>query len=493
MPSSFSRAESVLNWNLAGRWCIALAVVLCAVGVEAEAVAPVDAQEGVLVGAPEGVPALSRRAQVAQAGYTEDEWFLRGRARTYAAVGEWGDDGHWAVEPRKPARAYETRVLVRRPRDPARFNGVVIVEWLNTSLGFELDGGWAVDSEEITREGYAWVGVSADARSIDSLQQARPSRYATSHVEDDDMGFDIYAQAGRAIRRAAPQWGQPAASSTRPLPVTVIGMGYSRSASFLFTYMNAFHLQDHVFDGYLVRGAAAAAPHVNNWLVNAVASPRIRADLNVPLMQVQTEMEAGISWGLSKTPDTDKLRYWEVAGTTHFDRFMIDDALAADNGDIPLATPSCVRTLSPLSARWFDHAALHALRRWIVDRAPPPKAPRLARTEHGFVKDDDIGHAEGGLRLPDLDLPVQRYGMFGFSHGNFPSWPWTGWSGFACMAGGTAVPLDARALRARYPEGKAGYMRAYRRAADKLVKDGFLRPADHALLVQQAERIVLPE
>ena len=97
------------------------------------------------------------------------------------------------------------------------------------------------------------------------------------------------------------------------------------------------------------------------------------------------------------------------------------------------------------------------------------------------------------MRLPDLDLPVQRYGMFGFSHGNFPSWPWTGWNNFACLASGTTVPLDAKVLRARYPEGKAGYLRAYRQAADKLLKDGFLRPADHALLVQQAERIDLPE
>lgn len=148
---------------------------------------------------------------------------------------------------------------------------------------------------------------------------------------------------------------------------------------------------------------------------------------------------------------------------------------------------------SPLSARWFDHAALHALRRWIVEGLAPPKAPRLARTEYGFVKVDDIGHAQGGLRLPELDLPVQRYGVLGFSRGNFPRWPWVGWNGFACLASGTAVPLDANELRARYPESKAGYLRAYRQAADKLLKDGFLRPADHKLLVQQAERVGLPE
>lgn len=479
----------MLGKNLAGCWCIVLAAVLCVIGADAQAVATVDAQEGGLVRAPEGVPATSRRAHLARVGYAEEEWFLKGQARTYAAVGDWGEDGRWAAEPHKPPRGYETRVLVRRPQDPARFNGIVIVEWLNTSLGFEFDGGWSAYRDEITREGYAWVGVSPDALGIESLKKARPSRYAKSHVAEDDMGFDIYAQAGRMIRRAASQWGAPAAPSAAPRPIKLIGTGYSRSASFLFTYMNVFHLQDHVFDGYIVRGAAAVAPNVNNWILNAVAAPRIRSDLDVPLMQVQTEMEVALGWALSKTPDTDKLRYWEVAGTAHFDRFMIDDALSADNGGIQLAKPSCVRTLSPLSARWFDHAALHALRRWIIDGIPPPKAPRMARTEYGFVKDDDIGHAEGGLRLPDLDLPVQRHGMFGLSHGNIPRWPWTAWNGFACLASGTAAPLNAAVLRARYPEGKAGYLKAYRQAADKLVKDGFLRPADHTSLVQQAERL----
>ncbi len=467
--------------------------MLCTVFADAVAVATADAKEAALVGAPEGVPVTSRRAALAQQGYIEEEWFQKGQARTYAAAGKWGDDGRWAVAPDKPARAYETRVLARRPQDPARFNGIVIVEWMNTSLGFEFDGGWSVNRDEITREGYAWVGVSADALSMDILQKARPSRYAKVLITDDDMGFDIYVQAGRAIRRAAAQWGLPATAAKAPLPIKLIGMGYSRSASFLFTYMNAFHLQDHVFDGYLVRGAAAAAPNVNNWVFNAVASPPVRADLDVPFMQVQTEMEVGLSWGLSKTADTDKRRYWEVAGTTHFDRTMIDDVLAADNGEFKLAPPSCVRTSSPLSARWFDHAALHALRRWMVEGVAPPKAPRLARTEYGFVKDDDMGHAQGGLRPPELDAPLQRHGMFGFSHGNFPRWPWAGWNGFACLASGTVKPLDAAVLRARYPEGKASYLRAYRQAADKLLKEGFLRPADHMLLLQQAERVNLPE
>lgn len=35
--------------------------------------------------------------------------------------------------------AYVTRVLVRRPTDPARFNGTVVVEWLNVTLDQDID------------------------------------------------------------------------------------------------------------------------------------------------------------------------------------------------------------------------------------------------------------------------------------------------------------------------------------------------------------------
>ena len=37
---------------------------------------------------------------------------------------------------------YRTRLLVRRPADPARFSGTVVVSWLNVGAGFDLDPEW---------------------------------------------------------------------------------------------------------------------------------------------------------------------------------------------------------------------------------------------------------------------------------------------------------------------------------------------------------------
>ena len=428
-----------------------------------------------------GHPLLSRQAQLADQGYLEEEWWLKGQAQAYSKDGDWGDDGHWKIKPRGGTQGYGTRLLVRRPTDPARFNGIVLVEWLNTSLGFEIDGGWIATHEEILREGYAWVGVSPERASVNALQKENPERYAQAQVGDSDYAFDIYTQAATAIRQSASQWGSKATP-----PVRLLGMAYSKSASYLFTYMNAFQPVNQAFDGYYMRGATPAAIQVNGWHIN-ILMPSVRTDLNVPLMQIQTEMEVAISWPLSKTQDTDKLRYWEIAGATHFDQLMRDEMLRSSQQDAHLVTPTCLYPASQLQTQFFDHAALHALRTWVTQGTPPPKVARLQRTALGFVKDDELGNPVGGLRLPDLDVPIARYGLFN----NPPAQIWHLWADFACFSGGRTTPLDDVTLRSRYPSDQA-YFQAYKAASDKLLSEGFLRPADHAQLLKAAAAVKLP-
>src|SRR6185436_2928742 len=66
-------------------------------------------------------------------GYEEQEYFLEGTATAYQAAGEFTADGKWEVTPTTTA-PYKTRMLVRRPTDPSKFNGTVVVEWLNVSV-----------------------------------------------------------------------------------------------------------------------------------------------------------------------------------------------------------------------------------------------------------------------------------------------------------------------------------------------------------------------
>ena len=98
-------------------------------------------------------------AGLAEHDYTQTEYFIAGRADAY----ELGSDGVVNVA---DTADYRTRILVHRPADAARFNGTVVVEWLNVSGGVDGRPDWTFLHREMMRSGYAWVGVSAESVGV---------------------------------------------------------------------------------------------------------------------------------------------------------------------------------------------------------------------------------------------------------------------------------------------------------------------------------------
>jgi hypothetical protein len=159
---------------------------------------------------------------LAAAGYSNEEFFLSGNARSYTA---------------SPGEAsYRTRAVVRRPLDENRFNGAVVVEWLNVSGGVDAGPDWSFTHRHLMREGAAWVGVSAQRVGIEGggfaavslpLKKVNAERYGTLEHPGDAFSFDIFSQAGRAARRGALLGGNT--------PRQVLAIGESQSAIFLVT------------------------------------------------------------------------------------------------------------------------------------------------------------------------------------------------------------------------------------------------------------------
>jgi hypothetical protein len=88
---------------------------------------------------------------------------------------------------------------VRRPQVSEKFNGTVVVEWLNVSNSLDLDPAWYHLHEYLMRSGYVWVGVSAQKDGIHSqtsLRDWNPARYGSldaafdSAFLRDQLGFD---------------------------------------------------------------------------------------------------------------------------------------------------------------------------------------------------------------------------------------------------------------------------------------------------------------
>src|SRR5262249_27540151 len=135
---------------------------------------------------------------------------------------------------------YKTRIVVRRPAERAKFNGVVLVEWLNVTNGFDADNLWFFAWEHVLRSGYAWVGVSAQQVGVDRLKSWSPARYgsldvtAGGTVPTDVLSYDIFSQAAQAVAHPV---GIDVLGGLKPR--MMIATGESQSSQRLSTYINS--------------------------------------------------------------------------------------------------------------------------------------------------------------------------------------------------------------------------------------------------------------
>ncbi len=372
---------------------------------------------------------------LAALGYTSEELFLEGTARSYgAAAGE--------------AR-YRTRIVVRRPLDAKRWNGSVVVEWFNVSGGLDASPDWSFTHRYLMREGFAYAGVSAQRVGIEGggfaamsfpLKKMNAERYASLEHPGDAFSFDIFSQAGRAARDGRLLGGL--------VPRQVLAIGESQSAMFLVAYVNHVDADARVFDGFLIHGRGgkgapldgssiirgtpeerAEAVRTGNWSASHVAgSDRIRADVRVPVLTVQSETDViGLGSLGARQPDAERLRLWEIAGAAHADSYLLvasasDDGSLAPEALAKLLAPTTeiygMQVDAPVNAGPQQHyvlqAALAHLVRWAGGGAPPPGAPRLALAgPAGPLALDALGIAQGGIRTPWVDAPTAVLSGFG--------------------------------------------------------------------------------
>ena len=228
---------------------------------------------GPVAGGARGLPFPPMPTRLAdEFGYIEEEFFIVGEATAYEPEGTWDEDGEWAARPTYTA-PYETRILVRRPEAEV-FNGTVVVEWLNVTTGLDLDNEFRFAHEELLREGYVWVGASAQQVGIEggdglfpgypgleeilALKEWDPERYGELDHPGDDYSYDIFSQVAQAIRR--PDGVDPLDGLAAR---QVIATGQSQSAVWLVTYVNAVHSIADIYDGFMIHsrvGSLGVAP-----------------------------------------------------------------------------------------------------------------------------------------------------------------------------------------------------------------------------------------
>jgi hypothetical protein len=493
--------------RLAGAASAALLALVVGVAAPAVPAGAADATVSPVTGGASTPSVSTTSFDLSEVGYEQTELFLAGTAQSYSSATPLTNDGKWTVTAGAP-QPFTTRMLVNRPTDPKKFNGTVVVEWLNVSGGVDAGPDWVMMHTELIRNGYAWVGVSAQAAGINAAKNADPTRYASISHPGDSYSYDIYSQAGRAVRN-----NSKVLDGLRPK--TVLAVGESQSAARMVTYLDAVAKTARVYDGYLVhsRGATGSpiqgspppltgAPPPGQPAPVTVPGPtQIRSDLDVPVFVVQMETDVYNSNTTARQPDSKTYRLWEVAGTAHYDEYGLTIGMT-DTGDgegavkllaamqsptndpIP-GTITCNLPINTGPAHWALNAAISHLNRWVTKKVAPPVAPRLETLSVAPVVYalDESGNARGGVRSPQVDVPIAVLG--GTTNTGSPP------LGTFCRLFGTTVPLTAEQLSAAYPTHEA-FVSEWKQAADRAVKAGYLLPADAKELVDAAQSATVP-
>jgi hypothetical protein len=370
-------------------------------------------------------------------------------------------------------------MIVRRPANPADFNGTVVVEWQNVTAQFDLEANWFGDPEYLLKNGYAYVAISSQRVGVNFLRGWDAARYGDLDVSardgggvetitNDALSYDIYGAGIKALLGAG-NGDDPLGNL--PEPETVLASGESQSGSRLSTYYNRIHPLHEIIDGFLI----------------TVSSGAVRDDTPTPVMRVLSETENRVP---REEPDTANYRQWEVAGGSHLPRMAFENFQAPVERDLGLTlSAGCVKyPLSRVQWPFVVNSAYEHLVTWANGGPAPPIAPRgsyqaaPANPNDQLVR-DELGIAQGGIRLPEVSVPAR------VNTGINAADPAIGgiFSAF-CGLLGSSEDLAEDALLARYDDW-ADYVAQASAEAQRVAAEGFILDQDVPRLIEMHRQV----
>ena len=468
---------------------------------------------------------------LSEAGYAEREFTMSGGATVYKQSGLWSSNGKWGVSPSQTNVPYTTRLLVRYPTNPAKFNGTVVFEWLNDTTGGDQDPVWAQLYNELISKGYAYVGVTAQRPGMKDLATWDPARYGSLGDSNDGESYEIFTQAANAVK------ADSATLLGGLTPKELIGTGDSQSAFRVDTYVNAIQPLTHAFNGFLAVGRAATAAPIGEGLVASSPFPAlIRTDNAAPFIQLNTQGDIEeLDAAAARQPDNNYLRTWEVTGASHIDAHEAayeTETIAREEPTV--GVPACVfgtpiegtgtaldghNQTDNMPLFEVEDAALAALQNWVTKgvaaaaRHADLDDPGASSVLYYLVNKNQYGIGQGGIQMPDAQVPVEDYSAINFANVSeeslsplsilselenvFTTLETGGIGNEAlrdsglCLLSGYFTDLSSSKLTSLYPS-TASYASKFTAAANAEVAAGFMTPEDAAAAIANANAGVGP-
>jgi len=375
---------------------------------------------------------------LAALGWVEEEYLVSGSASVY----DWEDQTRIGVI--TADAPYATRLLLRRPADPARFNGTVVVELLNDARVYDWAFLWALSSTYFVEQGVVWVGITHTPQAAEALKTFDAVRYAgvgfpnprpdetcgpqnTTSPFEEGLQWDIFSQVGALLKSGA------ASAPLAGFDVQYLYMTshHGQAGTFASTlHGNALLASGKpVYDGYLLESADATMRLRRCGSAPAAGDPRqVARNVGVPVIRIVPQGEA-LAAAVSRREDSDTasdpFRQYEIPAAPRMDSLyfrhlpLIEDQVKAgqpvSNGKWPYnyrCSPDIDLLDFPLK-RYLVNGAFANLDRWVRTGKLPPRAERLAirnpGTPEAAFETDVHGNVRGGLRHTWVEVPVARY------------------------------------------------------------------------------------
>jgi hypothetical protein len=343
---------------------------------------------------------------------------------------------------------YQTRIIVRRPKDTKAFSGTVVAEAQHAggrSLIFE----WSRVSV-LTRH-HLFVEIVHSPANVATMKTFNAERYATLNIAMGQAN-EIIAQVGRLMKARG---GPFAAYDVKRITL----MGTSASSATVRTYLAAhpdLRMPDGkpIYDGFLLTSTLGNTP---------------LPIVDVPIIQMptQTEVATYAQQGIGyRRPDSDepgnRYRLYEVAGMPHNN--------ARDRPEFQ--TDPCTLPVTDFQAGAFTALGLNHLIEWIANGKTPPHASPITvdqdtTGDNSPLALDANGNAKGGVRNVWVDVPIATYGVLGKGK--------TQAQDRQCQLAGTEVPLPPATLKSLYHD-RNDYEKKVDKRLAELVKEGWFLP-----------------
>ena len=388
-----------------------------------------------------------RPLELDENGFVEEEYILGGMANVY----DWpANDGDPLLVKYQNA-PYATRILVRRPADPASFSGTVIVETMNPARRFDMAIMHGFLSEHTLDHGHAWIGVSMP-NVLDSLKQYDESRYSTltfanpapadavcgggggrgggaaaaptRNPVEGGLRLDALAQLGRWLKSNVP--GNPFGDTVDY--VFLVGHTGGDVATYVSSVGRQARLEDGgpVYDGFLAHSGSNAGGLMN--CGTALAQDDSRRvpgrDTGVPMVVMKAQNDLPYEGRPdSDTPD-NIFRVYDIPGGAHADKYLFRylPTPAEQRKAIDLNTRTTVTDHWPFESNcgipdivFYDFpqnyiisGAMANIEAYAREGVELPRASRVA-VENGEVQLDEHGNAIGGVRSVWLDVPTAMW------------------------------------------------------------------------------------